>query len=1748
MLALVAALLLVVAFRAPILRALASVALGIATGDRVSIGGLDVSSSRLVVRDLRVSRGSDPLLDAERVDARYDLHDLIFGGSRRYGLSRIELDRPHASIVRHADGSFNLASGTGVPSSPAGATTTRATRLAFALVVRDGRVTLHDPFRKLAIARDLAVDDVDVDANVDSATRTTYRGTAHIAGVVGSPAGSAVAFRGRVDADGFAVHRVRSARIALPAIVDYFVNAPSAAVLRGSARDLDVGLYAFPHGAYHLTGGTTIEGGAMHVPGLVVDATDMNGRIDVYDGGLATPDLVAKLGGLDVRLAGGLYDFHAPTLRLGIVSETDLASARGLFRFSRRLALGGRARIGTLLEGPVGTPLVATRVVAPAVSYGRFPVTAVAGRAIYYASHVDVVDARGTYGGIAVATNGTIALGTTAVRTDLAVAAESRAATIPYLAQAAPAATVRAEGVLAGVGVRFDACGFASGSGGGVTLAAPFHVDPLGDGAFGPIVAERDDGARLGGTFYLDRSHGRSAFWLDARDFPVSDLGGFRPHLPGLALAAPVFAGRIDGELAGIGSPSAFRLAGTIHGRGLRVGAVAIDDVSGDAAGALGNLRLGAVVAAGPWGGFRGAGSFAGGRLSLAGSYAGSFERLRAFTGDVGGTGAIAGPVALLIDPQRTIVQARGESSPGSAVRGVPVDGIAGTLAVAGKRLRVFVASAVVAGGDLVAAGDPTGPDGVGVSLADAAVTRVAWLSQARAGRAYAIGRVHGERGSARFDGGLAVVGAAPSGGPVSLDATGGPVSLDATGGPVSFDGDAAISTGSVAFDRTDVLAYGAYGVADGSVLGAGSPEPTYDVAIRLPSVSIAPLARLVAPGGADVAGTLAGDVRVRGRYGALAVDARVAVPEGSYGGLRFSDASTRLTLDASGARARDGNVRIGSTDLRFAASLRGPDASIAVNAPRADLSDFNDLFDAGDTLGGRGRVAFRYVARGRETRANADIAIAGLRYRRFDLGDARAVWNSTGRSVRGSVAFGGESGRLGASGTLVLPSDAARGDALLRSRFDGRASLAGLDLGVWLPALGYQVPIAGRVDANATIAGLLRNPAISTTATLRSGSIGKFPVDRLTITASSTLDRTTIRKLEIELPSISIVGTGEFGLADRSPLALSLRATSPDLGILSSRIFGTSYAVAGAADLDVAVDGTRNVPRVVGKLDVRSASLHGVLIPRAVATFSLRGRDVVLSDASVDFATGSLALDGSVPFEIEPFALGPAGARVALSLAAKDVELADFAPLLPAGSLVRGRIDGTVAIGGTAGSPHLAGRLALTAGSFESPLERVPLDAASATLGFDGNSARLDSFHASAGGGAVDASGSVRFADLVHPGADAAFDFVARADKLRLDLPAYGTGTIDGTLGLARIAGGLPTIEGDLRLSDGTIPFSAFLFASNTSGDFDASAVAPGATPIRIQNDVAFNLDVAADRNVRVRSANVDIGSRGGLHVGGTRSAPSLTGGFTSTGGTISYFNTVFRLIDGTVTFLPELGVIPTLDAHAVTHAINPDPNTLRNLAGTADITLSLVGPVTNLSIGLSSEPAYDRQQILGLLLNAPALGASNLFGENRDQATLYGSNSTATLPSGVTAFRTSTGELSVAQEAFGVANAQFTRTLLAPIETSFAQAVGLSNFNVNVDYTGNVGVTARKVLGKKLNAIYGSTFGYPYRQTFGFEFRPNVVTAAQVTVFEAVGANGLNSLTPVTSITSTSNARINATQPSAGTAGFSLSLQRLF
>jgi hypothetical protein len=1695
-----------VAFRRPLERVALEAILDLALGSRVQIGEMRLGTTRAELRDVHVERSGGSLFDAQRVAVAYDLRDLLPGSAHRYGLREVELDRPVLTIRRLRDGSFNLGNlggggGTGGNRPVAEARVAQAP-LALHALVRDGAAILLDAYRFHANARDQRIERIDVSAAIDSARRTNYRATgAYRAG----SAAYALRADGTIDAlRAFALHRLRARTLPIAALADYFIDSSVAIVTAGMARDVDLRAYAIgPSAPYHITGDAVISDGRLAVAALAKPLLNLNGRVDAFDAGIAAPSLSGTVAHTFVRVCGGVLNLTNPQLRLGIATDGPLETLRGVFAFSAQQPVTGEVRIRTLIEGPAADPMIVASFTGRTLAYRALPASGTRGTIAFYHEAASIVPFVARYGGIDVRVYGAVETAAATIGT-FVVSAAAQADVLPYAAQLVRGARLTGTGLVAEWNAAFSTRGIVTGSGGGQSLQALFAVDPLGDGAFSPVLIGHADGSSLAGGLYLNRSKNRSAFWIDARRFAATAAAA-HPTLPGLpGLSPPPFAGVLDGTVGGIGPPSAFALAGIVRLRDAELGGLRVADATGRVAGSPGDLRIGAAHAAGAWGSFDGAGAYDG-RLGLRGTYRGSLGQLEAFTGRIGATGALTAPVALLVDPRETVVQTPGTRSSGASVLGVPVDSFSGTLAASGSGVRVLSARASVAGGGIAAAGTFARGVGVAVSGADARRLRAAGMPL-DAGSFSALGVAKSQGGALRFDGGALVEGAAFA------------------RVPLAANGDVHLLGPDVRFDRVDLAAYSTWGSLSGRVLDVASERRRYDLRLTVRAADLGDMAAQAKIPGATryhVDGSADGDVRIRGSGRRPTAEGTVRVPEATVNGLFLERASADVTADPSLVGIQTGRLVVGSTVVRFGGALMRGDASVTVDAQRTNLPDFNGFFDPGDMLAGSGHMALAFRRTSGYVHTTGDLALEGLRIAHFSLGDANATWSSGGARITGRGGFAGVTGALDATGSVTVPRRAPLDHLLGRATFDVRSRAAGIDLGALLPALGYDLPVGGRLDGAATVKGKFPALALGGDATLVGGTYGRLPIDRLTVAANSSFSRATITDAELEVGSISARGSGSFGFKPRDPLSIAVHASSADIGAVVAKLTGNRLPLRGSFEADLRASGVASKPIVNGGFDVENGAVAGVAVPRALGEVSLAGRNLQLRDAEIAFSTGTLYLAGTIPLTVAPFGFGPPSAPITLELAAKGVNLSDFTPLLPHGSSAKGELGGRVAVSGTVATPRLSGELTLAGGAFDVPsIERLPLGGITGRLAFAGTSARLEGLHADVGGGSVDVTGSAALPDLEHPGIDGTYDLRAAFRGARLDLPAYGKGQVDGTLTFHHVPRSLAVVGGAVSLQDAVIPFSA-LYNPAAGGTNDALTIATGSrTPGGLPN-VAFDLDAFAGRNVRVRSSVIDIGGTGSLHVGGTLADPQLRGVFDSAGGTLTYFNRVFRVDHGTVTFQPDFGIIPALDAVAVAHVVNPDPNPQRNPTGSADITLTVRGPVTNLNIALDSDPPYDRQQILGLLLNVPAIGGTTLFGN-------------APAPG-----------LTVGQEAFGVLNAQFTRSLLAPLETAFGGALGLSNLNVTFDYTGNVGFSARKVLGKTINAVYATTFGYPYRQTFGFEIRPSPSTAAQLTFYETFGVVGPGLLPPA--VLGGVN-RVVVGQPITGTNGFTFTLQRFF
>jgi translocation and assembly module TamB len=630
------------------------------------------------------------------------------------------------------------------------------------------------------------------------------------------------------------------------------------------------------------------------------------------------------------------------------------------------------------------------------------------------------------------------------------------------------------------------------------------------------------------------------------------------------------------------------------------------------------------------------------------------------------------------------------------------------------------------------------------------------------------------------------------------------------------------------------------------------------------------------------------------------------------------------------------------------------------------------------------------------------------------------------------------------------------------------------------------------------------------------------------------------IDRAELRTPELTASATGSLGLAAQEPLDLHVYAATDRLAALVYDAAHLRVPISGSFESTLAIGGTYRAPTLLAGFDATGVSAYGIPISSLFGEVRLRDRALVLSNAGVTLQRGEATLAGSLPLSLSPFRLGAGNQPLSFDLDVVGLDPSTFDQALGNNTKLSGLIDGHLGLSGTIAQPAVVGRISLSNGAYVSDLERVPITRMIADVVFNHASASIDRVSARAGTGTLQGSGSIEFpSGLGSGGLSLALRGTARGAQL--DLPAYGSGTLDAQLAAVKHPGAAALISGSVTLSNATLPFSSFVQAASKS-----QAAGLPAIPL------AFDVRATAGKNVRVRGsgygAGLDIGTAGSVHLAGTLAAPTLAGAFTSTGGSLTYFDRAFRVQQGSVRFSPADGILPTLHAVANTNVVNPDPDRARNPYGSAEVTITVDGPIEGLKIGLQSTPSgYSRDEILALI--APFGGFVSGISFSR-QAMLARQQPTGITPLGalspipnVTLPQNSS--ITVGQEAFNILNAQFTAGLLAPVESTLGQGLGLSSINLTLGYYGNVGVTATRLLGKEVSAVYAVTFGLPQIQSFGLVVQPAPDTSATLNFFYQSGPTKLLQL-PGSPVGYSAGYLVG--QPLVGNTGFSLTLQHYF
>jgi translocation and assembly module TamB len=790
----------------------------------------------------------------------------------------------------------------------------------------------------------------------------------------------------------------------------------------------------------------------------------------------------------------------------------------------------------------------------------------------------------------------------------------------------------------------------------------------------------------------------------------------------------------------------------------------------------------------------------------------------------------------------------------------------------------------------------------------------------------------------------------------------------------------------------------------------------------------------------AQFQGSVDANVHVSGSGTAPVVAGTIDVPEGNVHGLAFREMHAAIAGTPRDIHVNNGTVTVGSTALAFDAAYAPGDVRASLDAPHADLADFNDYFDTGDTLAGTGRLALSVAMTPFTLASSGNVNLQSVRFRRFDIGRTVANWETSGRSTSVVASVGGAHGTAHLAGT-VAPAT---------KTLNLKANVRDLDLDNWLPLLGYTAPVTGYVDADAALRGRYPDVAINMDANLRDGVIGRVHVQRATVAATAQNGRGRITQAIVQIPYFTASGSGTFGLHKRDPLAVAVHATSPDVGKLVETFSGKPNELAGVLDTTLRVAGTAQDPHVNDALALTQLRYAKLTVPKVQADIAVTKQRVALTQGIVSLSKGTVTASGEAP--LHPSARAP----ISVALAANNVDLSSFAAALPQGTTLKGALNGALHVTGTMQSPLLDGSMALKNGYFVGPIDQNPISGLNGMLLFRGTQIALSGVHGNVGGGTLRMEGTASVPTLRDMRA-VTFDSRIVANNAQVNSPKYFRGKFDANIHAYRTAGQLAMIAGSVSVPSARIPLTAFWNPK--------APKAPKGPPLPL----AFNLTANVGRDVRVQSPNVDVGARGAVTVTGTLAKPALNGSIASTGGTVDFFRR-FQIQRADVKFDPSEGIWPYINAVATTQVSNP----------LTYIQLHVTGLAPNqMQLGLQSDPTYNRTQILALLSGLQNFGAV--------PGVASSSNGTGgfTLGGAVQGY------------ALGQLNDLFTRNVFEPLDVGLGSALGLQNLQISDSFTSGFGVSAVKAFGKHVTASFSQNLGEPKQSTLSIEAHHSDSTA---------------------------------------------------
>lgn len=540
------------------------------------------------------------------------------------------------------------------------------------------------------------------------------------------------------------------------------------------------------------------------------------------------------------------------------------------------------------------------------------------------------------------------------------------------------------------------------------------------------------------------------------------------------------------------------------------------------------------------------------------------------------------------------------------------------------------------------------------------------------------------------------------------------------------------------------------------------------------------------------------------------------------------------------------------------------------------------------------------------------------------------------------------------------------------------------------LSILNVQMPgVDGKLNGQITVKGTLENPGLHITGGLVNGNIKNYPLDNIAIDVMLENNILSIRQLMAKQGEgiLAMQGTADLN----GPLALEVGGRNIDAGLLKAW-FNSSLEIKGQLNVAAQISGTAKAPYAAVSLDIANGGVASATFDQLYGLFIYDKENIEISQLFLAKGPYRTSAYGRVPLaalQADKNTRLASTEQMDIKLRLDQADLRILPWLTKEVAWATGPTHGEVTISGTLANPDFRGGISIAEGavklkSLDDPIQKMVLD-----IQLEGDTIRLKSFSGQMGAGSFRMEGAMDFRNLVlgNYDLDLTLSHLALSHK-------YFRGPVNGKLHLTE-AGGKPLVSGKVEFENDTINIPVI--------------------PEFTESDLDIGLDVEAVTAPRIRFNNpymYDIWAQGNIKITGSTKNPSVTGGLSAVRGTVSYLRTPFRVRYGSVRFLHEGSMEPTVKLIAEA-----------SLSQTK-VFLNVDGSVQQLDIKLTSEPAMNQQEILSLLtLRSRYADQANTQGAVRDSG--LGRN-----------------------EVFGLMSTGLQMAFMNEMEASFRNVFGLDEF----------------------------------------------------------------------------------------------------